>query len=187
MKKTFIAIIAIVCAAAFALSACGGGSDGGGNAGGGGAAETYDVGAFTVSVPSGWTAFPQDDIFGDKDAEGNYPIDPETILLAKGVNDDWDAVSAPNVRIYWYSPNAYVLDSRSFYDNVEDISGVTINGTECEAYTGESMGYVYQFIHYTAEDAQYDFNILISTDGKETGVTWEDADVKAIMESVASK
>ncbi len=192
MKKKLLASIAILCVAAFALSACGGG--GGGNAGGGGnegggtgAAETYDVGTFTVALPSGWTAFPQDDIFGDKDAEGKYPIDPETILLAKGAKDEFDAYSSPSVRIYWYSPNAYVIDSRGFYDNVEDISGVTINGVECEAYSGESMGYVYQFIHYTAEDAQYDFNILISDNGKDTGITWESPEVKTILESVKTK
>lgn len=188
MKKKLLAIIAIVCVAAFALSACGGGSgSGGGGNSGGGAAETYDVGAFTVSLPSGWTAFPQDDIFGDKDAAGNYPVDPETILLAKGAKDEFDAYSCPSVRIYWYSPNAYVLDSKSFYDNVEDISGVTVKGTECEAYTGESMGYTYQFIHYQTETEQYDFNILISVDGKKTGITWEDPEVKTIIESVSVK
>ena len=49
------------------------------------------------------------------------------------------------------------------------------------------MGYVYQFIHYEAEDAQYDFNILISADGKDTGITWEDPEVKSILESVVTK
>ncbi len=191
MKKKLLAIIAIVCVAAFVLSACGGGGGnsggGGGGNSGGGAAETYDVGVFTVSVPSGWTAFPQDDIFGDKDAEGNYPVDPETILLAKGAKDEFDAYSRPSVRIYWYKADAYVLDSRSFYDDVVDISGVTIKGKECDAYKGESMGYVYQFIHYQGDDAQYDFNILIAADGKDTGITWEDPEVKSILESVVTK
>lgn len=191
MKKKLLAIIALVCVAAFVLSACGGGGGnsggGGGGNSGGGAAETYDVGVFTVSVPSGWTAFPQDDIFGDKDANGNYPVDPETILLAKDAKDEFDAYSKPSVRIYWYKADAYVLDSRSFYDDVVDISGVTIKGKECDAYKGESMGYVYQFIHYQGDDAQYDFNILISADGKDTGITWEDPEVKSILESVVTK
>ena len=191
MKKTMIAIVALLCVAAFALTACGGSSGGnnggGGEGGGGGSAETYDVGAFTVALPSGWNAIPQTDIFGEQDADGNYPIDPETILLAKGTSDEFKALSEPSVRIYWYQPETYVIDSRGFYDEVEDLSGVTINGTECDAYTGTSMGYTYQFVNYVAEDGQYAFNILTAVDGKETGITWEDKDVKAILESVKAK
>ena len=79
------------------------------------------------------------------------------------------------------------MDSKSFYDEVEDLSGVTINGTECEAFAGESLGYRYQMITYVTDAAQYTINILISVDGKDTGITWEDADVKAILESIKSK
>ncbi len=188
MNKKLFAIIALVCVAAFVLSACGGRSGTGGSGNAGGTVETYDVGKFTVSVPYGWTAFPQDDPLGDKDAAGNYPIDPEKILLAKGTKNEFDAYSCPSILIFWYKADSYVLDSRSFYDNVEDISGVTVRGTDCEAYSGESANkYTYQFIHYQTETEQYDFNILISVDGKETGITWEDPDVKTIMESVATK
>lgn len=60
MKKRILAVIAAVCIAALALAACGGGNSGGGNSGGGGKAETYEVGSFTVAVPSGWTVYQQD-------------------------------------------------------------------------------------------------------------------------------
>ena len=196
MKKKLIAAIAMLCLAAFALAACGSsggtntsgsGAASGGGASGGGAAETYDVGAFTVAVPAGWTVFPQSDIFGEQDADGNYPIDPEQIFLAKGVTDEFDAYSAPSVRIYYYGPDSYVMDSRGFYDNVADITGVTVNGNACDAYQGESMGYLYQFISEKTDDAQFEFNILKAVEGKDTGITWEDPDVKTIMESVKAK
>ena len=187
MKKTIFAIVAVLCMAAMTLAACGGGSGSGGNSGGGGKAETYDVGAFSVAVPSGWTAFPQTDILGEKDAEGNYPIDPETIFLAKGASSEMDAYQKANIRIYWYSPDAWVLDGKELYEDVEDITGVTINGVDSTAYAGTTYGYRYQFIHMNTDDAQYDFTILISVDGKDTGVTWEDADIKTIMESVTTK
>lgn len=181
-------MITMVCVFAVVLTACGGGSDQGGNTGGGGgAAETYDVGAFTISVPSGWTVFPQTDIFGETNEDGTEPIDPESILLAKGANDEFDAYSKPSVRIYYYSPDTIVMDSKDFYDDVQELEGVTVNGVECEAFSGDSLGYVYQLISYVTDDAQYEISILISNDGKETGITWEDADVKAIMESITTK
>ena len=190
MKRKLLAIIAIVCVAAFVLSACGNGGKSSGGSGGsdGGAVQTYDVGKFTVTVPAGWNAFPQDDTLEPKDAEGNYPIDPERILLAKDAKDEFEAYSKPCIDISWYSTNAYVLDSRSFYDNVKDISGVKIKGKECTAYSGTTAnGYTYQCIHYEGDDAQYDFNIRIAIDGKDTGITWEDPEVKSILESVTVK
>lgn len=200
MKKRFIAILAMAILAVFALTACGGGggnTGGGGNAGGsgnasgggnsgGGAGETYDVGAFTVAVPSGWTAFPQVDIFGDADADGNVPNDPEQILIAEA-KDDIDALTKPSVRIYYHKPGVTIFDSRSFYDNVQDISGVKINGVACEAYSGDSMGYTYQFINYPAEDGTYEINVLTSIEGKDTGLTWDSPQVKTITESLKAK
>ena len=187
MKKKILAIIAVLVVAVLALAACGGGNSGGGNSGGGGKAETYDTGVFTVSVPSGWTVFPQSDIFGEKDAEGNYPTDPETIFLAKGASSEFDAYGKANIRIYWYSPETIVMELRSIYDDVTDLEGVTINGVEGTGFRGTSLGYTYEMLHYKTDNAQYDFSILVAVDGKETGVNWEDPEIKTIMESVATK
>ena len=194
MKKTLIAIITLLCIAAFSLTACGGSGSGGteaagsGNAGGGSAAETYDVGAFTMAVPAGWTVFPQNDMFGEKDADGNYPVDPETIYVAKGVSDEMTAmISAPGVRIYYYGPDTYVMDTKGFYDNVKDLEDVTINGVACSAYEGESLGYVYQVISYPTDTAKYEILITTSIEGKDTGITWEDPDVKSILESLTAE
>ena len=141
-----------------------------------------------MSVPSGWTVFPQVDIFGDQNEEGNYPIDPSSIFMAKGASSEIEGYEKPSIYIYWYSADTMVLDgAMGLYDNEEIMDGVTINGKECPAYVGTSMGYTYQFIHYQTDSAQYSFNILVAIDGKETGVTWEDPDIKTIMESVASK
>ncbi len=187
MKKKVFVVIAMLCVAAMMLAACGGGNSGGGNSGGGGKAETYDTGVFTVSVPSGWTAFPQTDIFGEKDEQGNYPIDPETIFIAKGASSEMDAYGKANIRIYWYSPETTVMEFRSIYDDVTDLEGVTINGIACTGFRGTSLGYTYEILHYVTDNAQFDLNILVAVDGKETGVTWEDPDIKTIMESLAAK
>lgn len=188
MKKRILAIIAVLCIAVIALAACGGGGNsGGGNSGGGGKTETYEVGSFTVAVPSGWTVYPQSDIFGEKDENGNYPTDPDSIFLAKGASSEFDAYSKPSVRIYWYDPNTTVMDLKSIYEDVEDLTGVTINGVECTAYAGTSMGYRYDFIHYQTDDTQFECQVLVSVDGEETGVTWEDADVQTILSSITAQ
>ena len=189
MKKSILAVIAALCVAALALAACGGGggNSGGGNGGGGGKAETYEVGSFTVAVPSGWTVYPQSDIFGEKDADGNYPDDTDSIFLAKGASSEFDAYGKPNVRIYWYDPKTTVLDLKSIYDDVEDLTGITINGVECTGYAATSMGYRYDFIHYQTDDMQWECQVLVSVDGEETGVTWEDADVQTILSSIAAQ
>ena len=204
MKKKLLAIIAVLCIAVLALTACGGGggaastqtdsgdtpaaadtdSSGGGSSA---AAETFDVGSFTVAVPAGWTAFPQSDIFGEQDEDGNYPTDPDSIVIAKGASDEWSALTGPSVRIYYYTPDAYVMDSRDFYDDVQEIDGVKVNGIDCSAFSGDSLGYLYQFVSYVPEDAQYDISILTSIDGKDTGIKWDDADVMTIMESLKAK
>lgn len=188
MKKRIIAVIITAVIASFALAACGGGSNnnGGGNNGGSSKGGTYDVGAFTVEVPSGWTAFPQTDIFGEKDENGDSPIDPEQIVIAKA-SDELSALTEGNVRIYYHQPNAIIFDSSSMYDDVKDIEGVTINGIECKAFEGESIGYVYQFITYEPGDAIYEINILASIDGKDTGITWDSPEVKTILESLKAK
>lgn len=190
MKKRILAIIAMVCVAVFALTACGGGNSGGGNTGGGtggntgGGNETFNVGSFTVAVPSGWTAFPQHDIFGEEDANGNLPVDPDAIVLGKGAKDEFSALTGPCVRINYYGPSTTVMDSRGFYDNVQEIDGVQINGVDCDAFSGESIGYVYQFVTLKTDDAQYEISILSSIDGKDTGISWQDPDVTTIMSSL---
>lgn len=187
MKKRLIAIIAMVCVAACVLGACGGGN--GGNGGGGGAkTEAFDVGAFTVEVPSTWKALPQEDIWADADADGNKPIDPAQILLVKDpkAKDAWDAMGKPNIRIYYYESGDNYWDMRDIYDNVEELT-VELNGVACDAYQGDSIGYTYQFILYDTSDAFYEIQVFVADDGKATGITWDDAEVKAMLESITTK
>lgn len=194
MKKLkVIGILLAVALMVFGLVACGksdvapsgsGNQNNGGNAPA--AATEYEVGTFNVSLPKGWVAFPQTDIFGDKDENGSLPLDEETILLAKGADDEWDAMSAPNIRIYYYSKDAIVIDSRDFYEDVTDIEGVVIGGKQCTAFSGNSLGYVYDFISYETDDAQYEIQILTSIDGKDTGINWESDDVQQILNSIVT-
>ena len=91
------------------------------------------------------------------------------------------------VRIYYYDPDAYLMDSRGFYEDIQELEGVTVGGVACEAFQGTNLGYSYQFVTYITEDAQYEFNILVSTENESTGISWDDPEVLAIMESVTAK
>ena len=70
MKKRIAIILAIVCVLVIGLCACGKGSSGGSASG---KSEMVDVGDFTVEAPKNWMVLEQTDMFGEKDAEGNYP------------------------------------------------------------------------------------------------------------------
>lgn len=199
MKKKIGAIIAIICVVAFVLCACGGGTSGGGTApagsgsttgggesGGGAAAsaETYDVGDFTVAVPTGWKAVAVSDMFSDDDA-----VETNTVIIAKGdPADEWAARSSANVNVYVYPKDSYMaLDPEDLYENVTAIDGVKVKGITCKATSYDSMGYVYQEIVCEEGDNTIVYMILTSIDGKDTGITWEDPDVTTIMESVTVK
>lgn len=207
MKKKYLIILAVLCAALFVLTACGntGGSENaggsgnagnsettkgadGGNSGTESVAEVYDVGAFTVAIPSGWKAFPADDYMAGQDENGNYPPDPKQIIISKA-KDQYNALLGPTVQIFCTEPDEYIGDLRNWYTDVEDIEGVMIGGVACDAFSGNSMGMgdIRQEILYVTDDAKYEIIILTSVDGKDTGISWEDADVKMIMESLKKK
>lgn len=209
MKKRLLSLIAVMCVATFVLAACGGG---GGNtsttaaaggeaateAAGGEAAteaaasgggETYDVGDFTFTLPSGWQAFPQEDFFGDEDADGNKPIDPALIYVSKDAKSDFELLDSPYVMINYYPASTTLMSSKDFYENVEDLD-VTVQGKAAdEAYKGESgiiEGWSYQIIQFTTDNAQFMVTIPDSLNGN-PGYAYTDPDVVAILESLQGK
>ena len=88
MKKRIATIVVLACVLAIGLCACGKGGSGG-SAGGKG--EIVDVGDFTVEEPKNWMVLEQTDMFGEKDAEGNYPKRTDAIGLIKDGKSDFDA------------------------------------------------------------------------------------------------
>ncbi len=190
MKKISVLLLGLVMV--ICLAACGGGGSGtettaaeGGSAVKG---ETVDVGAFEVLVPEGWMAFPQSDMFGEKDADGNYPQLTDAYGMIKGGSSEFDAFTKPTVYVYYYETSAedQLGSTKIWYDDAEDIK-VTVNGTECPGFAADSMGYKYQIVFIPVSDAAcIQVNIPTDMDGK-AGVSADDADVMAIMESIKVK
>ena len=145
--------------------------------------EAYSVGDFAVGVPTGWTAVPSRDVFGETDEEGNYPIETSAVVIAKGTPaDEYEARTNANVTINWYGDVAG-MDSRGFYENVKELN-ITVGGVQCDAFSGESLGYTYDIIEYPAASGRYSISVLTAIDGEPTGISCEDHDVASIISSL---
>lgn len=189
MKKISVLLLGLVMV--ICLAACGGGSGTETTAAEGGNAvkgETVDVGDFEVLVPEGWWAYPQSDMFGEADKDGNYPLRTDAYGMVKGGSNEFDAFTKPTIYVYYYEISAeeQCESSKIWYDDAEDIK-VTVNGTECPGFEADSMGYKYQIVFIPVSDAAcIQVNIPTDMDGK-AGVSADDADVMAIMESIKVK
>ena len=181
MKKAVI-ILLVITLVVFALAGCGGKSkDGGGGGGGGGGSaslETYDTGVFSAGVPKGWKAFPVSDIFDDY--EGDY--DPNGLNINKGAKSDFDVYSTPGIRID-YSKGGYTPEfAKGMYDDVVELDPVNIGsytwiGCDCNVF-GTHMIVLWS-------DDDYEIQVQITLEGGNKKISLDDADVQAIIASIA--
>ncbi len=117
---------------AFSLAACDNGGAGGGEVKG----EVVDTGKISAICPEGWSNSPVTDIFSD---DGELDDTRLQFYRTDDVEDLTKLFSADSVNIYYYDENTIYMDSKDFYDNVEDTS-IQVNGETWEGYTGESLG-----------------------------------------------
>lgn len=190
MKRRIAIVLGIICVLVFGLCACGGK--------GGGKSTSVDVGDFTVNVPGSWMALEQTDMFGEKDAEGNYPKRTDAIGLIKDGKSEYDAFSKPVVYIYYYSNTTASEQAESTkawsFGEVTDKDPIMINSKEClvfeekqESLLEEGKYYIYDYVFYPVNDTD-SVQFTIPVDMIDfAGVSIEDADVKSIMESVKLK
>ena len=106
MKKRTAILLGLICVMVIGLCACGGNGGNSGNSGGSGKTVAVDAGDFTVEAPSNWFVYKQDDMFGEKDADGNYPIRTDAMGFIIDGKSDLDAYSYPTVYIYYYANNS---------------------------------------------------------------------------------
>ena len=196
MKKRLALLLALCLVITGCLTACGD-SAGTGEAesqeqGGeqGAAGDTFDVGDFTVAVPSGWMKLPMSDVFGEQDAEGNYPQRTDYCGLIKGGESELDAFSKPTVYITYSAESgaeeqADMLDI--FYSDMTAID-VTVNGQKTVSYQcKDEAGWTRQVVFVSLTDSScFQVDIPVDMDGT-PGVSVEDADVMAILESLTVK
>ena len=172
--KSILAIL-LCLAMVFALAACGseGDNNGGNGDNGGEAAQAveYNVGEFSVKLPAGWNALEVTSIDGGKDTN--------SIDIAKGTS----LFSDPYIRIDYYGPSTTMMAlSSSLYTNVEEldtmeIGGYTWNGFKCTAGSKP-------LINLQTEAGEHEFQIAIWCEATNGTISLDDADVKAIIESI---
>ncbi len=196
MKKFAAVLLGLI--VVLGLAGCGGGGSAPTTAAGGAETpttaagpkgEVVNVGEFEVFVPEGWMKFPQTDLFGEEDADGNKPVLTDSYGMIKGGESEIDALLKPTLYVYYYKD----FDAQTQYDSTKFMADepkdidVTINGTKCLAFEADSFGYVSQYIFYPVSDKTC-FQFLVPTDLDGTpGVSVDDADVRAILESVKVK
>lgn len=194
MKKRVAILLGLICAMVIGLCACGGG----GGKSGGGKTASVDVGEFTVEAPTNWFVMEQTDMFGEKDADGNYPKRTDAIGFIVDGTDAMDAFSKPTVYVYYYD-NVSAADeaatSKSWsFGEVTDMDPVTIDGKECvifeekqESLLDEGKYYIYQYVFVPATDSSC-FQLTIPVDmAGDGGITIDDANVQALISSLLAK
>ncbi|MBE6924743.1 MAG: hypothetical protein E7466_05865 [Ruminococcaceae bacterium] len=132
----------------------------------------YNVGEFTVQIPSGWKEIPVTAIDGSG-------TDTNSIDICKGTSLFTD----PYIRVDYYGPSITMMKlSPSLYENVEELEtmemgGYTWNGFKCTA--GDIP-----LINLQTEAGEHEFQIAIWCETDNGSISLEDADVKAIIESL---
>jgi len=142
--------------------------------------ELYDAGNVTVLVPAGWKAFPETDVF----AEEEDAMNPDVLNVSKGGQAEMDLFSKPYVRINYYGPSIQMgSPDASWYEDVKDIEPFTAGDHEWQGFTCDSLGTALAILWCEEGNIQYQASIFLGS-GDDT-ISHEDADVQAILASVA--
>ena len=183
MKRALTIVLVFLLTVA-ALTACGGGGNNNNNSGGDSASvsgETFDTTIFSVLVPKGWMAFNASDFFKDY-ADLGY--DPYGVSVYKGAKTEWDQLTCPGMQINYYHPDKTLWEpSSDYYEDVVDLGTVKIGSWTWKGFTGTSSGYPIAQL-WTGDNDGDQFMISIWTEMDKGKISLDDADVKAIIESI---
>ena len=189
MKKRLLILLAVVCVAALCLCACGGSGDD--PTKGGGEQKTIDTGIIATVCPAGWMYFQQTDMFGETDADGNYPVDPTKMAFIKGGESEWDLFTKPVVYLNYFEDqitDETIEWAKILMDETTD-STIAVQGTDCKAFTGKSLVesdkdyWENTYIFFPAGSGYIQINVPLHC-GEAAGVSLDDPDVKAIIDNI---
>ena len=176
MKKILVLMLVIIMSLTLFVGC---GDDSGNNGGGTIEGETYNAGNVSALVPEGWKAFPVPDVFAD---EPNT-MDPNALRICKGGETDMDIFTKPYVQINYYGEDTTLaVPSKDFYDNAVDLAPITCGNLTWNGFTADSMGTPIAILWAENGDIQYQLSFFLGASGGT--ISLEDADVKAIIESV---
>ena len=143
--------------------------------------ETYDAGNVSALVPDGWKAFGIQDMWADEEGA----MDPDQVQIAKGAAEDYDLFSKPSVLIQHYGADVDMMTlEKEMYDEGKDLEPLEIGGRTWNGFSAKSLGTPLTVL-WTGEAGSDQFQVTVWTDMGDGTITLEDADVQAIIASIA--
>lgn len=175
MKRTIAIILAVMMCAAL-LAGCGSGNGGSKEVKG----ETYDAGEMNALVPTGWKAFPVEDVFAD---EAGKTV-PDKLNICKGGKENLDLLDHPYVGIAYFGPDTELMKlSTDYYNNVVELEPLKIGDATWNGFSADNDGTKFTVV-WTGEPDGDQFQATIWTDTENGTISVNDADVQAILASV---
>lgn len=180
MKKTISLMLALLMI--LSMAACGGG-------GGGKTSdepetvkgEIYNAGILSALVPNGWKAFGVVDQWAEKEGA----MKPDYFQIGKGAKEDYDLYSKPSVAIQYYDEGTdMMVPDKSFYEEAKDVADIELGGRTWSGFTGKSMNAPLMIL-WTGEAGGDQFQVVIWLDMGDGTISVDDADVQAIIASIA--
>lgn len=142
--------------------------------------EMYDAGNVKVLVPEGWKAFPVKDVLADEPDT----VDPDALTICKGGETDLDLFAKPYIRVDFYGPDTEMLGGlQEFYEDTEELEPIQAGEHTWEGFTTTDYGLMAVL---TAKEGQLQYQVSIILEASGEKITLEDADVLAILESIAA-
>ena len=154
-----------------------------------------DTGIIRTVCPDGWMSIQLNDVYGEKDENGNYPPDLTRIGLCKGGTTQSDAFSKLTIYILYangkYDDNT-LENAAVWHSETEDFTAV-INGVEYQGFHAkeedlfvEGNFYEYDYLFMPADDSHHiEFEIMTSSPDVAEKLSLDDVDVHAIISSFA--
>ena len=144
--------------------------------------ETFDGGNVTALVPKGWMGFHGADFF--QDYEEGY--DPNVIQIAKGAKSEFDLFSKPYIQINYYGAETSMAEPYSgLYEDATELEPVAIGSYTWNGFTATSGGVPMAMLW--TEDGEEQFQLTIWLENGNEKLSLDDAEVQAIIASIAAK
>ncbi len=141
--------------------------------------ESYNVGNFTVLVPTGWMEVAVDDMWSD---EGG--TDPNKVQIIKDGTSEFDILTKAYIQIDYYGPETDMMaPSSEWYDEAADLEPVVAGDYTWTGFSAVSGGNPMTVL-CTGEAGGPQYQATLWCNGEYT-ISETDADVLAILASVA--
>ena len=105
--------------------------------------------------------------------------------IYKNIELETDVFRKVGITICYYGEDVIYLQSRDFYDNVNDIEPFEMGRYVWHGYTCTSMGYPYIMLEAYEDKAVFQVMLLLENNGE--SISLDDPDVCMIIESIQSE